>query len=334
MGTLVPLIRSEIREAIVKLATYRVGVEGSERVGVVVGDRIYDAMACMREKRAQVGSGRGDPVSWSDLVGLLGAGPEAMAEVEATIEWAEGQPGVEGVVHKLADVALGPPLPCPGKLFCLAGNYADHILEGGGSYPGKEAMIPRFFLKPCTAVVGPGDPIRIPPSSAWTDWEVELAVVIGRRGRDLTPDIAGEHIAGYTILNDVSARELALRSDKPQREGDAFFDWLVGKWLDTFAPMGPWVTTADEIDDPNRLRIKLWVNDELHQEGVTGQMIFQPEEAIAFISQFVTLEPGDLIATGTPGGVGHSKGIGLKPGDRVRCEIDGLGVLENPVEAI
>lgn len=307
-----------------KLAMY--GVDGSEHLGAVVGDTVYDLTACVRE------SGAGDATSCMGLLDLLRAGPSAMEHAADAMAWAEEEDDLPGVAHALDAVKIGPPLPCPGKLLLLAGNYADHILEGGGTYPGKEEMIPRFFMKPCTSVIGPGDAIRIPPSSGWTDWELELAVVIGRAGRNLTPEEAREHIAGYTILNDISARDLAFREDKPQREGDFFFDWLVGKWMDTFAPMGPWLTTVDEIENPDRLDMRLWVNDELHQDGNTGQMIYKPEEAIAFISRFVTLEPGDLISTGTPGGIGYSQGIRLQAGDVVRCEIEGLGVLENPVE--
>ena len=226
------------------------------------------------------------------------------------------------------------PIPQPGKLLCLAGNYADHILEGGGTFAGKEKMIPRFFIKPHTVVVGHGGAIRIPPSTAWADWELELAVVIGKPGRDIPVEAATQHIAGYTIFNDISARELTFRQALPPQPGDDFFDWLVGKWLDTFGPMGPWVTTADEISHPDRLGMKLWHNGALHQHGNTGQMIFSPAEAIAFISQFVTLQPGDLISTGTPAGIGLMKKIKLQPGDHIRGEIDGLGVLENRVEAL
>jgi 2-keto-4-pentenoate hydratase/2-oxohepta-3-ene-1,7-dioic acid hydratase in catechol pathway len=158
-------------------------------------------------------------------------------------------------------------------------------------------------------------------------------VVIGKTGRDLTPEQAETHIAGYTIFNDISARELSFRQELPQQQGDYYFDWLVGKWLDTFGPMGPWITLKDEVPHADRLGIKLWLNDELQQDANTGQMIFSPAEAIAFISQFVTLHPGDLISTGTPAGVGHSKKLRLNPGDRIRGEIEGLGVLENPVAA-
>jgi 2-keto-4-pentenoate hydratase/2-oxohepta-3-ene-1,7-dioic acid hydratase in catechol pathway len=189
-------------------------------------------------------------------------------------------------------------------------------------------------MKPTTAIIGTGDAIRVPPSTGFADWELELAVVIGKQGRDLTPQQAAAHIAGYTIFNDISARQLAFRQDLPQQEGDYYFDWLVGKWLDTFGPMGPWLTTADEIAAADNLSMKLWYNGGLQQDANTGQMIFSPAEAIAFISQFITLEPGDVISTGTPAGVGASKKLRLNPGDHIRGEIEGLGVLENRVEAL
>jgi 2-keto-4-pentenoate hydratase/2-oxohepta-3-ene-1,7-dioic acid hydratase in catechol pathway len=218
-------------------------------------------------------------------------------------------------------------------LLCLAGNYAAHIQEGGGVYVGKEKMIPRFFSKPCSTVIATGEAIRVPASTGFADWELELAVVIGKTGRDLTPEQAADHIAGYTIFNDISARQLTFRQNLPQQEGDYYFDWLVGKWLDTFGPMGPWITLKADVPHPDRLGMKLWLNGELQQDANTGQMIFSPAEAISFISQFVTLNPGDIISTGTPAGVGHSKKLRLNPGDHIRGEIEGLGVLENSVEA-
>ena len=179
-----------------------------------------------------------------------------------------------------------------------------------------------------------GDAIRVPASTGFADWELELAVVIGKAGRDLTVAQAAEHIVGYTIFNDISARELTFRKDLPQQEGDWFFDWLVGKWLDTFGPMGPWLTTADEIPDPLNLRMQLWYNGQLQQDANTGQMVFSPAEAIAFISQFITLQPGDIISTGTPAGVGLTKKLRLNPGDQIRGEIAGLGVLANSIEKL
>jgi 2-keto-4-pentenoate hydratase/2-oxohepta-3-ene-1,7-dioic acid hydratase in catechol pathway len=297
------------------------------RVGAVADGRVYDLIDCLRA------SEKGDPLTAATIPRFLAAGPGANDSAQEAIAWAQARGGRQ-FVSPIEEVRLQAPIPRPGKLLCLAGNYADHILEGGGTFPGKEKMIPRFFSKPSSAIVGPGEAIRIPSSTTWVDWELELAVVIGRGGRDLPAERARAHIGGYTILIDVSARELAFRGDLPMQPGDEFFDWLVGKWLDTFGPMGPWVTTADQVLRPDRLGMKLWVNDELQQDGNTGQMIFSPAEAIAFISQFVTLQPGDIISTGTPAGVGLARNIGLKPGDRIRGTIDGLGTLENPVEAL
>ncbi len=308
-----------------KLATY-VGSAG-DRVGVVDGDHIYDIRGAMEA------CGSGDPATVADMVTLLGAGEAAMEGVRAAFEWAKNKNGPELKIP-LHSVTLRAPLPSPGKLMCLAGNYASHIEEGGGSYIGKEKMIPRFFIKPTSSVTATKQPIRIPASTGFADWELELAVVVGKTGRDLTPEQAEEHIMGYTIFNDISARELTFRNELPEQEGDWYFDWLVGKWLDTFGPMGPWITTRDEIAHPDRLRMRLWQNDTLHQDASTGQMIFSPAEALSFVSQFVTLEPGDLLSTGTPSGVGHAKKVRLEPGDRIRGEIEGLGVLENTVETL
>ena len=308
-----------------KLATY-VGHAG-ERVGAVEGDHIYDLRGAMEACRL------GDPASVADMLTLLGAGEAAMEGVQATLDWARNKNGPELKIP-LHEVTLKAPLPCPGKLMCLAGNYASHIEEGGGSYIGKEKMIPRFFIKPCSSVTATKQPIRIPPSTGFADWELELAVVVGKRGRDLTPDQAEAHIMGYTIFNDISARELTFRNELAEQEGDWFFDWLVGKWLDTFAPMGPWITTRDEVPRADQLRMRLWHNETLQQDANSGQMIFSPAEALAFVSQFVTLEPGDLLSTGTPAGVGHAKKVRLEPGDRIKGEIEGLGVLENTVEAL
>jgi 2-keto-4-pentenoate hydratase/2-oxohepta-3-ene-1,7-dioic acid hydratase in catechol pathway len=309
------------QEPAMKLATF--AHEGADRVGVVVDDRIYDLAGCLRAA--------GEDANWADTtVNVLTAGPDALVKAQQSLRQADGNPAL---VKSVKDVILRAPLPNPGKLLCLAGNYAAHIEEGGATYVGKEKMIPRFFMKPTTTIIATGEAIRVPASTAFADWELELAVVIGKQGRDLTPEQAQDHIAGYTIFNDISARELTFRQHLPKQEGDAFFDWLVGKWLDTFGPMGPWITLKDEVPHPDRLGMKLWHNGELQQDANTGQMIFSPAEAIAFISQFVTLYPGDLISTGTPAGVGHAKKVRLNPGDQIRGEIEGLGVLENRVES-
>ena len=299
-----------------KLATYHQG--DSTKVGIVVDESIYDLAAALAAAGA-------DTSIADSTIAFLAGGDAAVSAAQAAISNATAQP--------LSAVKLAAPLPCPGKLLCLAGNYAEHIQEGGGIFVGKDKMIPRFFSKPCSTVIATGEAIRVPTSTAFADWELELAVVIGKRGRYLTPEQAADHIAGYTIFNDISARQLTFRQDLPQQEGDYYFDWLVGKWLDTFGPMGPWITLKDEVPHPDRLGMKLWLNGELQQDANTGQMIFSPAEAISFISQFVTLNPGDIISTGTPAGVGHSKKLRLNPGDKIRGEIEGLGVLENAVEA-
>lgn len=308
-----------------KLATYA-GPAG-ERVGVVVGNQIYDLAACIQA------SAQGDPSMAVDMQALLAAGVAGLNSAQAAISWAQ-ENGDSTAALPLDQITLHAPLPCPGKVMCLAGNYASHIEEGGGSYVGKEKMIPRFFIKPCTSVTATGQPVRIPSSTAFADWELELAVVVGKTGRDLTPAEAETHIMGYTIFNDISARELTFRNELPEQEGDYFFDWLVGKWLDSFGPMGPWITTRDEIPHPDRLHMRLWHNGQLQQDANSGQMIFSAAEALSFISQFVTLQPGDVLSTGTPAGVGHAKKVRLQPGDHIRGEIEGLGVLENPVEAL
>ena len=308
-----------------KLATYE--GDAGERVGVVDGDHIYDIPGAIEACRLA------DPATAADMRTLLEAGEAGLEGVRAAFEWAKNKNGPELKIP-LHYVTLRAPLPCPGKLMCLAGNYASHIEEGGGSYIGKEKMIPRFFIKPCSSVTATGQPIRIPRSTGFADWELELAVVVGKRGRDLTPEQAEECIMGYTIFNDISARELTFRNELPEQEGDWFFDWLVGKWLDSFGPMGPWITTRDEVPRPDRLRMRLWHNETLQQDANSGQMVFSPAEALSFVSQFVTLEPGDLLSTGTPAGVGHAKKVRLEAGDRIKGEIEGLGVLENTVEAL
>lgn len=227
---------------------------------------------------------------------------------------------------------LAAPIPCPKKLFCLAGNYAEHIREGGGEALEKQTTTPRVFMKPpSTTVIGPGEPIVVPRYAGWIDWEGELAIVIGKRGKYLSPEEAQGLIAGYTILNDVSERALVLDKERTPREGDLWFDWLNGKWLDTFAPMGPWMVTPDELPNPDDLQLTLRVNGVVKQSARTREMIFTCSEVIAWISRYVTLEPGDVISTGTPSGVGKARGEHLEPGDVVDVEIEGIGILSNPV---
>ncbi len=235
----------------------------------------------------------------------------------------------------LDHVELLVPIPRPNKLFLLAGNYAAHIREGGGVAAERAETFPYVFLKPAsTTLTDPGKPILIPKSSpAHVDWELELAVVIGKKGKHISEADAPQYIAGYTVINDISDRKYRPNPGRKEREKDGFFDWQHGKWHDSFCPCGPCIATADTIPDPQKLAMKLSVNSTVRQDASTAQQIFPVAAVIEFLSQSVTLEPGDIISTGTPAGVGHATGTFLKPGDRVEAWIEHIGKLVNPVAA-
>jgi 2-keto-4-pentenoate hydratase/2-oxohepta-3-ene-1,7-dioic acid hydratase in catechol pathway len=226
-----------------------------------------------------------------------------------------------GSVLARADVKLGPPVPRPGKLICVGLNYRDHAAESNMAVPKS----PVTFSKYVTSVVGEHAPIALPAVSSQVDYEAELAVVIGRRAKHVPVERAWEHVLGYTNLNDVSARDLQFADGQ----------WQRGKSCDTFAPMGPAIVTHDEVGDPHRLRIQLRLNGTTLQDSSTEQLIFGIDHVVSFLSQTVTLEPGDVIATGTPPGVGFARKppVFLKPGDVVEVEVEKLGVLSNPVVA-
>jgi 2-keto-4-pentenoate hydratase/2-oxohepta-3-ene-1,7-dioic acid hydratase in catechol pathway len=239
----------------------------------------------------------------------------------------------------ITEVQLLVPVARPPKLLFLAGNYARHVTERGGSAAERQETFPYVFLKPpSTTLTHPGDPIVIPRISldqigSQIDWECELGVILGRRCRRVMESEALSHVAGYTIVNDVSNRGFKPNPGRKARERDKFFDWLHGKWHDTFCPMGPCILSAESVPDPQTLPLKLTVNGQVKQEASTAEMIFPVAAVIAFLSQFVTLEPGDVIATGTPSGVGSATGTYLKQGDLVRASIAPIGTLENPVGA-
>jgi 2,4-didehydro-3-deoxy-L-rhamnonate hydrolase len=252
---------------------------------------------------------------------------------DAVAAWAEVAPALrgwdpaDGVPIEGARVLA--PLRSPRKLICAGANYVDHLREMG--IPELPAGLePYFFLLPPTSISGPGDAVVIPAApAARVDWEAELAVVIGTPGRDIPVDRALDHVAGYTIMNDVSARGYHARSN-PLAPPFAY-DWLGSKGLDTFSPLGPGITPAWLVDDPQTLPIRLWRNGELQQDGTAADMIFPVARLISAASATMTLEPGDVLATGTPAGVGVARGKALADGDLLRVEIGGLGVLENPV---
>jgi 2-keto-4-pentenoate hydratase/2-oxohepta-3-ene-1,7-dioic acid hydratase in catechol pathway len=230
------------------------------------------------------------------------------------------QPGGETV--SLGEASLHPPIARPGKIVAIGLNYVDHAEETGAPIPDK----PVVFTKYPNTIVGPGAPIRIPPITEQVDYEAELAVVIGRRAKNVSESEALDYVFGYTNSNDVSARDLQFS------EGG---QWTRSKSIDTFLPLGPYVATRDDVPDPQNLFIRAILNGETVQDGHTSRMIFSVAEIVSFLSQGMTLEPGDVIITGTPPGVGMAREpqLWMKPGDEVSIEIEGLGTLTNPVEA-
>lgn len=269
------------------------------RTGVVAGDEVVDLTD------PQVGlPGR--------MIDLLEAGPEALA--------AAGRAAGTGAIrYPLAEVRLLAPVPRPPVVLAIALNYADHISE----LDRKRPEVPTFFTKLPTCVVGPGDPVEVPLVSDTVDYEGELALVIGRRCRHVPASAAPEVVAGFTILNDVSLREWQWRAPT----------FTIGKSFDTHGPMGPFLVTPDEVGDPHRLQVRTWVNDELRQDGNSADMLFSCWEQIEHLSTACTLEPGDVISTGTPAGVGASfdPPRWLRAGDTVRVAVEGVGELSNPV---
>ncbi|MGB3328881.1 MAG: fumarylacetoacetate hydrolase family protein [Thermomicrobiales bacterium] len=262
------------------------------------------------------------PTSLVDLLAQEAATPGTMARLAEAAASMEPLPGTP---------ALGPAIANPPKLLCLAGNYQSHLREAGAIGVNKEEITPRFFIKPNTSIIGTGDAIRIPSVSETVDYEIEIAAVIGSGGKDIPLAEAEDHVAGYVVFNDISARHLKGMEHRKTRHMDDFFDWLIGKWCDTFAVVGPYLVTRDEISDPTTLEMSLRVNGDLRQHSSAGEMIFSVAESIAWISRYITLEPGDLICMGTPGGVGEVTQTYLQPGDEVIGAIEQLGEIVNPV---
>ena len=319
-----------------KLATYVVG--NREAIGAVVADgALIVDLAAADGALARLENREARPF-FSEMLTLLEAGAKGLSAAKQAAADAEkrlnGTP--DGKMGFAVDeVKLHAPVPNPRKLFCLAGNYQDHIEESGNvKMQIQDKETPRVFMKPpSSTVIGPGDHILIPPIARGVDWEGELAVVMGQKAKGIRAEDALEYVAGYTVMNDVSERKLQIKQRTDSRPRDEWFDWLNGKWLDTFAPQGPWMVTADEIPDPQTLDISTYVNGDRKQHNNTGQMLYPVNKIIEYISAIITLEPGDLISTGTISGVGNTTGTYMQPGDRVEIEISGIGRLENPVAA-
>jgi 2-keto-4-pentenoate hydratase/2-oxohepta-3-ene-1,7-dioic acid hydratase in catechol pathway len=253
---------------------------------------------------------------------VLALGGEDLGRLEKTAASSMSELRARSALHRPDDVYLGPPVPDPQKIICLGLNYRDHAQEAGLASPAE----PIFFAKWANSLIGPNDVIVPPRTTEQVDYEAELAVVIGARARNVGADHALDHVVGVTVFNDVSARDLQLANNL----------WTGGKAIDTFGPCGPAVVTLEEIENVQALALRTRVNGNIVQDGNTADMIFTVAETIAFLSQIMTLEPGDIIATGTPAGVGISRTpqLFLHPGDIVEVEIDGVGTLRNQVAEV
>ena len=313
-----------------RLVTYEFW--GCVRSGVVVDDWVVDLerayAALLKRRGVPRAAGRAAALLPSSLKEVLqgerqslDAAGEVAAAARSALRGDARTWEADGIATPLSRVRLWAPVVDPDKIICMGRNYRAHAEEGGGQVP--EA--PELFAKFANSLVGHNWPIQLPANSQEVDYEAELAVVIGSRAKEVSAATALEYVAGYTILHDVSARDYQLKTSQ----------WLAGKGMDTFAPMGPWIVTADEISDPQRLQMKLELGGRVLQDANTSTMVFSVAESIAFISSVMTLEPGDVISTGTPEGVGFVRKppIYLKAGDVVSITIDGIGTLSNPVAA-
>lgn len=308
--------------SLIALATYRRA--GGLATALVLDNQLYDLEAA---QAAGLPAARGE---W-----IIG-GVEAMLK-----DWDQARSWLRSVAPQAAALAAqGSIRPVaegesavaapyvPQRIFCAASNYASHANEMGTVLAAKSVSKPYMFLKLSNTVIGNGEPILMPPETSKLDWEVELAAVIGKRCRRISAEDALDAVACYTIVNDISARDLNVRSDYPFKH-----DWFQGKCHDTFAPIGPWLVPAWQIPDPQAVNLRLDVNDDPMQQDSTANMIWTVREQIAYLSTIVTLEPGDVVATGTPTGVGMGRGVYLKAGDRLVASIEGIGRLSNRVQA-
>ena len=271
--------------------------------------------------------------SGADIISLI-ENANALSKIKELDQLISYDKSLQNDLVDFQSVAFLPPVERPGKIVCLAGNYRAHITESGYVAPKEQAnFTQQLFLKPSTSLAGDGAVIEPGKENVRVGWETELAVIIGKKGKNISVENAEEYVFGYTILNDLSERGLNSRiENRTLREMDAFCDWLAGKWFDGFAPCGPWIVTKDEIPDAHDLEIKFYLNGELRQHGNTQDMIFSIPEQIAYISSIVTLEPGDIISTGTPAGAGlGDKKTSFSDGDQFISEIERIGRIKNSV---
>jgi 2-keto-4-pentenoate hydratase/2-oxohepta-3-ene-1,7-dioic acid hydratase in catechol pathway len=285
------------------------------RLGMLEGDRIVDLRASLAASLTRRGVVRAEAIA----AALVPSSTREFLEGGAASQEAVASLGERVTVPKHA-ARLHAPLADPGKFICIGLNYRDHAEEAGQPIPKEPPVFPKW----ANAILDPGEPILRPRGSKQLDWEVELGVVIGRTARHVPREQALEFVWGYTIINDVSARDFQFLTSQ----------WAAGKIGDTMAPVGPYLADRQEVKDPHALDLKLWVNGTLMQTGNTRTFIFDIRYLVSYLSGIMTLSPGDLIATGTPPGVGFARKppIFLQPGDTVKLEITGLGVLENTIK--
>ena len=295
-----------------KLVTY--SMNGSIFPGKLTDSGVIDIISASKSANA--------PHSVKEI---LAKGSEYLKELDT----------LAGPIIPLDKVKLLAPIPSPDKILALAGNYAEHIVEAGLklglSESPRNTTTPRPFIMPNTVITGPDTEISWPAYSSQLDYELELCIVIGKTAKYVDSAQALDYVAGYCIANDISARSVTFKTKRAERPWDNFYDWLNGKWADGFLPIGPYILTADEIDDVQNLDMKLTINGQTRQQANTSQMIYPVADIVSFLSNIMTLQPGDIIATGTPAGVGMADGKFLKAGDKMECTIEKLGTLTNTI---
>jgi acylpyruvate hydrolase len=304
-----------------KLVTYSYQ-ESPFRLGILLDDNtIVDPQRAYIEMLQHQGQSRAEELASAllpaDPVAFIANGSFAVSAAKEVIEFTKM--GLESsAIYKKGEVAIGSPILRPGKIVCVGLNYRDHINEMKREIP----AFPVIFAKYSTAVIGPVDDIPLNPHlTKKLDYEAELAFVIGKKGKNIPQAEAFDYVAGYTIVNDITARDMQKRT----------LQWLQGKTLDASLPMGPYLATRDEIPDPHKLNISLTVNGEVRQKSNTEHLVFDIPFLVEFLSNIMTLEPGDVVCTGTPGGVGEARDIFLKEGDVIKVKVDGLGFIENQI---
>jgi 2-keto-4-pentenoate hydratase/2-oxohepta-3-ene-1,7-dioic acid hydratase in catechol pathway len=300
------------------LVTYQ--SDKGPRAGIAVGDKLFDAAALTRK------------AGYSSMLAIL----NEWSSAKGVLKKAAAAAGKSKLKSKpLARAKLLAPVLWPSAIYCAGANYTDHMMEMAklqgippAPDPHEVGLKPWHFIKASRTVTGQGTTVKLPAASKAIDWEAELGAVIGRKAKDVPLEKALDYVAGYTVANELSARDLGKREQVP----DAIpfkWDWVGQKCFDDACPIGPWIVPASEIKDPQKLGIKLWVNDVIKQDSNTGQMIFNLAEQLSHLSSRITLWPGDIILTGTPSGVGAARREFLKPGDTAKVWVENIGTLVN-----